>query len=109
MPDLADVYAGGFADDNRKEGDKAMTSISTRSLSTARRFALPLLAAASTLMLASCGSIYPSTSHPDSANWGQPQRAGWAVSPHIREAEEKSIARDMPYASVTAAGAIVQN
>ncbi|MNU37037.1 hypothetical protein D3C71_256650 [compost metagenome] len=109
MPDLPDVYAGGFADDNRMEGDKAMTSISTRSLSTARRFSVPLLAVAATMMLASCGSIYPSTSHPDSANWGQPQKAGWATSPQIREAEEKSIARDMPYASVTAAGAIVQN
>lgn len=86
-----------------------MTSISTRSLSTAKRFSVPLLAVTATMMLASCGSIYPSTSHPDSANWGKPQKAGWTTSPQIREAEEKSIARDMPYASVTAAGTIVQN
>jgi hypothetical protein len=86
-----------------------MTSSSPRSRAAARTFSLPILAAASTLMLASCGSTYPSASHPDSARWGQPQKAGWATSPQIREAEEKSIARDMPYAAVTAAGAIVQN
>lgn len=85
-----------------------MTSNSLRRPLTAVRFPLSLMVAASTLMLASCGSIYPSTSHPDSAGWGQQQRAGWSTSPQIREAEEKSIARDMPYASVTASGNIVQ-
>lgn len=69
---------------------------------------MSFIAVASTLALASCGSMYPSTSHPDSASWGQPQRAGWTSSPQIREAEEKSIARDMPFATVTASGAIVR-
>lgn len=85
-----------------------MTSNALRGSRFATRLLLPLLAAASTLMLASCGSIYPSNSHPGSASWGQPQRSGWITGPQIREAEEKSIARDMPYASVTAAGKIVQ-
>lgn len=85
-----------------------MTNNFRRRIVAAFRPALPLFAVGSTLVLASCGSIYPSASHPDSATWGQPQRAGWTTSPQIREAEEKSIARDMPYATVTASGAIVQ-
>ncbi|NTF17501.1 hypothetical protein G6L37_03745 [Agrobacterium rubi] len=82
-----------------------MPSHSRQRARTVIRASVPLFA---TLMLASCGSTYPSASHPDSASWGQPQRAGWTTSPQIREAEEKSIARDMPYASVTASGKIVQ-
>lgn len=85
-----------------------MTSNALRGPCSATRLLLPLLAVASPLMLASCGSIHPSASHPDAASWGQPQRSGWITSPQIREAEEKSIARDMPYASVTASGNIVQ-
>lgn len=85
-----------------------MKNIFTRHLNSAGKVTLPLVAVASTLMLASCGSIYPSSSHPDSANWGQQQRSGWTTSPQIREAERKSISRDMPFASVTASGSIVQ-
>jgi hypothetical protein len=85
-----------------------MTPTKNRLFLSVRRLALPAMAAASSLLLASCGSIAPSASHPDASSWGQSQRAGWTTSPQVREAEEKSIARDMPYASVTASGQIVQ-
>lgn len=65
-----------------------------------------VVAMVATLPLASCGSMYPSND--GAARWGSPQTAGWTTSPQVREAERKSIARDMPYASVTAQGKIVQ-
>jgi hypothetical protein len=70
------------------------------------RHLFAMLAVASGLGLSSCGSIYPSGDH--MPRWGQPQQAGWTVSPQVREAERKSITKDMPYASVTASGSIVQ-
>jgi hypothetical protein len=65
-----------------------------------------IAAIAVALPLASCGSIYPSDD--GARHWGSPQTAGWTTSPQVREAEQKSIARDMPFASVTAKGRIVQ-
>lgn len=65
-----------------------------------------IMLAAVALALSSCGSVYPAGV--GSRQWGQPQSAGWTTSPQVREAEQKSISRDMPYASVTAQGRIVQ-
>lgn len=59
-------------------------------------------------LLSSCGSTFPSPQHPDSHLWGQKQSMGWTTSMEMREAEQKSIARDMPFNSVTASGRIVQ-
>lgn len=58
------------------------------------------------LPLASCANTYPAGD--GTRHWGSPQTAGWTTSPQVREAEQKSIARDMPFASVTAQGKIVQ-
>lgn len=36
-----------------------------------------------------------------------PQRSGWTTSPGIREAERKSVARDIPYGVVNPKGTVV--
>lgn len=64
---------------------------------------LAALGIAATL-LSSCGSMYPSSGR----QYGHPQTAGWTTTPGIREAEQKSISRDMPFAAVSASGDIVQ-
>ena len=36
-----------------------------------------------------------------------PQRSGWTTSPQIREAERKSLARDIPHGVVSPSGTVV--
>lgn len=60
------------------------------------------------MTLSSCGSMYPSSDRADGRRFGSPQTAGWTTSKGVREAEQKSIARDMPFAAVSAQGNIVQ-
>jgi hypothetical protein len=77
-----------------------------------------LIAAAATAALSSCSTFDDSGRYGDggsrmestfSYNGGhvpapRAQRTGWFSSPQIREAEKKSISRDMPYGVVDPAG-----
>ena len=78
-----------------------------KSIKTSRATSVAMLAAAAAF-LASCGNMYPSPQHPDGTAWGKPQSMGWTTSHQMRQAEQKSIAADMPFNSVTASGRIVQ-
>lgn len=60
--------------------------------------------AAAAMSLASCGGMYPKADR----QYGTKQVSGWTTSSGVREAEQKSIARDMPFAAVSAKGDIVQ-
>lgn len=75
---------------------------------------------AASLTLASCmssggydarygrnGSPNTSFAHTGGVPTGKPQYMGWTTSPQAREAEKRSISRDMPYAVVKPTGTVV--
>jgi hypothetical protein len=72
---------------------------------------------ATPLALASCvssdldarygGTVESSFAHTGGMPSAKPQRTGWFTSPQVREAERKSIARDIPHGVITPTGTVV--
>nr|WP_250807946.1 hypothetical protein [Neorhizobium tomejilense] len=55
------------------------------------------------------GTVESSFAHTGGMPSPEPQRTGWFTSPQVREAERKSIARDIPHGVVNPLGTVVYN